>query len=159
MNRIEQILQNEKFIKIMSDIEKYETDRKFCLHGIDHGIDVARICYILALEEKLDIDKEVIYAMALLHDIGRVSEYEKGISHHEQGADMAGRLLREAGFDENDVKAICKAIEGHKHISEEGGELATLLFKADKLSRKCFACNMYEECYWKDELKNKTIIV
>ena len=37
--------------------------------------------------------------------------------------------------------------------------LEYVLYKADKLSRNCFACKMYDACYWTEETKNHTILV
>ena len=63
----------------MERINAKERDRKFCLHGIEHSLDTARIGYISILENGLPIDKELFYAAALLHDTGRYS----GMPHHE----------------------------------------------------------------------------
>ena len=38
--------------------------------------NVARLMYIYALEEHLELPKELIYAAALLHDIGRAQQYQ-----------------------------------------------------------------------------------
>ena len=66
----------------MSVITKKELNRKFCCHNIEHSLDVARIGYIMILEQNLNIDKELFYAAALLHDAGRYS----GTPHNESGA-------------------------------------------------------------------------
>ncbi len=43
----------------------------YCRHGLEHLLDVARISYIQVLEDGLDYDENVLYAAALLHDIGK----------------------------------------------------------------------------------------
>ncbi|MGI6684337.1 MAG: HD domain-containing protein [Bacillota bacterium] len=65
--------------------EQQEINREFCCHQMQHALDVARIYYILFLEKyqdgissdlknmSVDQTKELIYATALLHDIGRWS--------------------------------------------------------------------------------------
>lgn len=157
MDKITRLMSNEIYRQYMDSIRKNERQRRFCLHGIDHSLDVARIAYIINLEEGLGFDKECIYAMALLHDIGRAKEYEKGVSHHKAGADIAKTLLMESGFDEELTAGICRAIGSHKHDS--GDEpLGRLLYKADKLSRCCFNCAASDDCYWDDSQKNKNII-
>lgn len=65
MNRIENILSDDSYKSYISDIENKEKNRKFCCHGMEHCLDVARIAYIINLEEKTGIDKDLIYAAAL----------------------------------------------------------------------------------------------
>ena len=158
MEKIDRLLKNGIFVQNMQLIEEYEKNRQFCLHGIEHSLDVARICYIICLENQLGYSKELIYAMALLHDIGRALEY-KGLGvHHEEGARLAESILREAGFNADETDRIVDAILCHKMSQEPDGSLRWLLFKADKLSRSCHSCRMYRECYWSEELKNKTVV-
>ncbi|MDE6025933.1 MAG: HD domain-containing protein [Lachnospiraceae bacterium] len=157
MDKINKILDNEKFKYYINYIEGMEADRSFCLHGMEHSLDVARIAYIISLENNMGTDKELIYAMALLHDIGRAVEYKDGSPHHKAGADIAGGILADAGFSEVDIQDICSAIACHKKEHPEAG-LAGLLYRADKLSRRCFECKAYKDCYWDDDMKNKFII-
>ena len=83
MERINKIFKHELFVENLSKIKKYEKDRIFCRHGIEHLLDVARIGCIYLAEYKLqnghvlsDIIDEYIYAAALLHDLGRAEQYE-----------------------------------------------------------------------------------
>ncbi len=158
MKKIDDLLNNSKFKQHMDTFNSAETGRRFCLHDLGHLLDVARICHIINLEEGLDYNKEVIYAMALLHDIGRNSTYEKEMSHHEAGVLLAGEILNEIGFCEDEIGLICDAIRKHKDASHmHKDSLSYILYKADKLSRNCFDCKVYDECYWKEEIKNKSI--
>ncbi len=157
MNRIENILSDDSYKSYISDIENKEKNRKFCCHGLEHCLDVARIAYIISLEEKTGIDKELIYAAALLHDIGRAAEYRDGSPHHETGAEIAEEILSHTGFNPGEIKTICHAITCHKSESDGDG-LSSLLYRADKLSRCCFRCGAYDECYWDEAMKNKTIL-
>lgn len=160
MDKIDRLLKNELYISCMDRIKKAENERIFCLHGMEHSLDVARICYITSLERGLNIDKEVIYAMALLHDIGRCVEYESNISHHEAGEPIARQILGECGFSGSDVAIICDAIASHKSKSDDcDNALKELLFTADKLSRNCFSCEASDKCYWPLEQKNKSITI
>lgn len=86
MERVDKILAHPEFQVYMRRIREQERTRVFCLHGIEHSLDVARIGYIKNLEQGLSFRQDVIYAMALLHDIGRCEEYASGKSHHEAGA-------------------------------------------------------------------------
>ena len=145
----------------MAGIERAEENRLFCLHDTEHSLAVARIAYIINLENELGYDKECIYAMALLHDIGRCREYEEGIPHHEAGSVLAFDILKACDFSEEEIYDITSAISNHKKLSKDTSrrELKYILYKADKLSRNCFECKMYNECYWDEEKKNQTIII
>ncbi len=161
MDKIDLILNNAIFKEHLNRINEAEIDRIYCLHGMAHLLDVARISYIINLEEGLNYDKEVVYAMALLHDIGRNLEYSKGMSHHQVGGDIALGILKDVGFNDGDCQKICDAIKGHKELKNDGDKtsLDYLLYKADKLSRNCFSCKAYESCYWEESKKNKSITV
>ena len=160
MLRIDKILNNNTYNQCMAYIEKAEENREFCLHNLEHSMDVARIAYIINLEENLGFEKECIYAMALLHDIGRCREYEFNEAHHEAGRIIAADILKECGFSEAEIYEITSAIASHKNIAKDVNkkELKYILYRADKISRNCFECKMYDECYWEEEKKNKTII-
>lgn len=161
MKRIDDVLANATFQEHLSRINEAETDRIYCLHGIEHLLDVARISYIINLEDGLGYGKDVVYAMALLHDIGRNLEYQQGMSHHEVGGDMAYEILKKSSFDEEECQMICQAIKKHNElqVGEDEKSLNYLLYKADKLSRNCFNCKAYDSCYWEESKKNKGIIV
>ncbi len=170
MERINKIFKHELFVENLSKIKKYEKDRIFCRHGIEHLLDVARIGCIYLAEYKLqkghvlsDIIDEYIYAAALLHDLGRAEQYEKGIPHEQTGAVLARTILLDCDFDEKEADIISRAILQHSHgqsdIARKGGCLADILYKADKASRCCFSCDAYAICKWSEEEKNKEIII
>ena len=153
------ILNNRTYKELMQRMSVMEKDRIFCLHGIEHSLDVARIGYILILENGLDISKELIYAAALLHDIGRVYEYEGESSHHIKGAVVAEQILSDCDCDKQDIALICDAIRCHKLVEKEETDLRYILYRADKLSRNCYACAAYDECYWDADMKNNSITI
>ena len=158
MERVTRILEDRFYRKQIKKIYESEYDREFCRHGFGHAVSVARIAYILALEEKRKLRKDVIYAAALLHDIGRYTQEEKTMSHHEAGAVVAADVLRRAGYTEAECTEICEAIRAHKEPEDSIGTLAAVLYRADKLSRNCFLCDAREECYWPENRKNRTIL-
>ncbi len=63
-------------------------------------MDVARIAYILSVDGAYAISKEIIYAAALLHDIGKWKQYEDGTPHEKASADLAEQILEASGFSE-----------------------------------------------------------
>lgn len=158
MERIDKILNHDLFITQLRKNEEAEKNRAFCRHDMGHFLDVARIAMILNLREHLEIGEEMIYAAALLHDIGRHLQYEKGIPHEQASAEIAPQILRDCGFNEKETDVIVTAIRLHrtKEIACEPS-LSGILYRADKAGRACFACKMEKECDWKADKKNLTI--
>ena len=121
-------------------------------HTIEHFIDVSKIAYIMVLEEGLKVSKDVIYAIGLLHDIGRVRQYEEGIHHDIASVEMSREILKETSFIEEEINTILNGIANHR--KESDNKLEEIIYKADKLSRQCFNCKAEKECYWSSEKKN-----
>ena len=152
MNNIDVIMNNKLYKEALEKLSEYEKDREFCNHTIEHFIDVSRIAYIMALEEKLSVSKEVIYAIGLLHDIGRVKQYEEGIHHDIASVEMSREILKETNFTEYEIDTILNGIANHR--KESDNKLEEIIYKADKISRQCFNCKAEKECYWSSEKKN-----
>ena len=89
MERVNAICRHKLWRESVDEIARLEQDRVFCRHDRTHFLDVARLAYIENLERGLGVDKELIYAAALLHDIGRHLQYAKNIPHDEAGAQLA----------------------------------------------------------------------
>lgn len=157
MKKAEAILRDETYLSLMEKISEREKDREFCRHGISHSLDVARIAYILNLEREYGFDRELIYGMALLHDIGRACCGEESVSHRISGLSEAESILQRAGYPEKEREAVLHAIQNHGDFEEKDRSLDSLLFEADKLSRNCFICPVREDCYWEEARKNKTV--
>ena len=152
MNRIDAILHHPSFVEALERTAEHEKDRVFCKHGMDHLIDVARIAYTLSLEMGLGADKEAIYAAALLHDLGRALQYENGTPHEQESARIAASILPECGYGEPDTAMILDAILSHRTANGEKPGFSGLMYRADKLSRRCFDCAARDDCDW--EMKN-----
>ncbi len=147
------IIENDLFKKTIKAIEEKEKNRIFCRHGIDHCLDVARIAYILALENNLNINKDIIYSAALLHDTGRAFD---DTDHDIKGAELAEQILTQCGYI-NNIAEIKNAILNHRKNTTALNNLSDILSKADKLSRRCFDCKAKQKCYWSEERRNKNI--
>lgn len=145
MQRIESILNNPEFQAHLFKNHQAETNRIYCRHDLTHFLDVSRIAVILSLEEKLDIDKEIIYASSLLHDIGRWMEYENGADHAAASVELAAEILRQCRFSDPETAEILAAIGGHRD-QRDPSPLGGILFRADKLSRNCSSCNARGSC-------------
>lgn len=158
MDRIDNILKHDLFLYHLRANEAAEAQRCFCRHNMVHFLDVARIAMILNLEENLDLNKEWIYAAALLHDLGKHIQYEDGTPHEKASGEIAPQILSECGFDDKETDVIICAILSHRDNSvAEEKNLRGILYRADKASRACFSCEVQEECNWKDGKKNLAI--
>lgn len=158
MERVNRIIRHPLWKGALQQIEGFEAERIFCRHDLDHFLHVARIAYIENLEQSLDLSKEVIYAAALLHDIGRGMQYEKGILHEEASAALARGILTDCGFCEMEIEMIIDAITAHRcPDAAKGYDLAGIFYRADKNSRNCFHCKAEAECNWSREKKNTYI--
>lgn len=183
MDRLDRILHHPLFIQYMQANTVCEKERVFCRHDMAHVTDVARIAYILFLEQRQVLDgekasgraagvlsenilhgkstvycKELIYAAALLHDIGRHVQYKTGKKHAEAGAELAPEILRDCGFEASEIAQIVSAIAAHgDKTSMEEASLNAILAKADQLSRACYRCEAAAQCNWSAERKNTTL--
>lgn len=145
MKKINSILQNTKFLLYLQKNIAAEKERIYCHHDTAHFLDVSRIAYIISLEEKLNIDKEIFYAAGLLHDIGRWMEYENGIDHAVASKQLAEEILKECEFNESETVEILNAIEAHRNRGQMS-ILGDILYRADKLSRNCLLCSARITC-------------
>lgn len=132
-----------------------EEGRRFCHHDMGHFLDVARLAMIFNLQEGLPLQEEMIYAAALLHDIGRWRQYEDGTPHEKASALLAPEILAESGFTEEEAGQILTAILDHRNAAvRQDRTLSGILYRADKMSRSCFCCEAEAECDWKGDKKN-----
>ena len=170
MKRVNEIYDHPVFQEKFRALQEAEKDRLFCKHTLEHLIDVARLMYLFALEQELVVSKEVIYALALMHDIGRLDQIEKGIPHEQAGADLCDVILPDCGFTKAETDMIKAAILQHRNqnrnhnrnqeksaAADENNLYQELLYRADKKSRNCFACEMQNECNWEKENMNLEI--
>jgi len=158
MERINRIIGDPRYRACIDKNAEAERDRIFCKHDPAHFMDVARIGQLINLEEAYGLSEEMIYAAALVHDIGRFRQYEDGTPHEEASALLAPEILTASGFDEKETGVIIDAVRHHRDgaIKEERS-LRGILYRADKLSRACYLCAAESMCNWKAEKKNLLI--
>lgn len=163
MDRVNEIWKHPLYQKYYARIEELEQNRVFCRHQMPHLLDVARIAYIRNLEDDMGFAKDVVYAAAVLHDIGKALQYEARIPHELAGVDIAEQILAdlpaEAAYTTDEKRMILTAIKGHRRLREDPEPLEKLLYESDKASRMCFACPAEAQCDWSREKKNMEIKV
>lgn len=154
MERLNRIIKSAEFEEIIEGIAHYEQKREFCSHTMEHFFAVARICYILVLEEytlsglfEKGLSKELIYTAGILHDIGRLEEYKTGVDHAAVGAKTAQKFLEKNGYSETEIELVTAAVSEHRELPNKPTYLGGKLFEADKMSRSCYSCAAAEKCY------------
>ena len=160
MERVHKIYTHPLWKLHMDQLREAEKERIFCKHGIEHLLDVARIAYIENLEKNCHIAKELIYAAALLHDIGRYAQYSQGISHETAGIEIASEILKNCEFKREEQNQILVAIADHRNEETKWDEsLGGFIYRADKQSRMCGFCRASSQCNWDETKKNYVIKV
>ncbi|HHV64669.1 MAG TPA: HD domain-containing protein [Peptococcaceae bacterium] len=109
----------------------------YAAHDLDHTERVTNLCLYLA-EGEPGIDLEVLIPAALLHDIARRIEDEDPtgeVDHALLGAEMAGEILQDLGYEKSLIEKIKYCIKAHRFRSGTAPETseAKILFDADKL--------------------------
>lgn len=170
MKRVNRIYHHPLYQKHFTELQATEKDRIFCNHTMEHFLDVARLMYIYNLEAQTALPKELIYAAALLHDIGRNEQYQIGTPHEQAGCKIAEIIMAECAFSSDEIRMVQYAIASHRNSTAQtrdersdvstplGVLLSDYLYRADKQSRNCFSCRAFAECNWSAQKKNMEII-
>ena len=171
MKRVNRILNHVLFRECLRQIEEAERERIYCGHDMGHFLDTARLAWIANLEKGLGLNKETVYAAALLHDIGRAKQYACGTPHDAASVELIRQIMPECGFSPGETEEVAAAVEGHSRsrrtaVLGTGGQsrrtaaadarkyLGNILREADHASRNCFDCDVRESCNWTDDRKN-----
>lgn len=175
MKFTEKLLKHPEFLRLQKRVEQIEQDRIYCHHELSHALDVCRMAWMMYLEDQmqekfesgledsvnLQEKKDQFYVTGLLHDIGRVAQYETGEHHSEAGMRIAKQLLSEIGYPEEWMSETLQIVGVHHGREEENAETGVMEYyirRADHLSRNCFLCEAADSCKWSDEERNQTII-
>ncbi len=102
-----------------------------------HTLDHTRRVYALSIRigRELGADLKILGAAALLHDIGRPLESERGVSHSKLSGEMARDILSRLDFREAEIERVVDAIRTHRfseHLEPNSLE-GEILSDADKL--------------------------
>ncbi|ADL13289.1 HD domain-containing protein [Acetohalobium arabaticum] len=168
MERLNKIIDSQEYNSYLQKNHQREQDRIFCRHTWQHFIAVARITYLLILEEELAEElltkwqleekndlKEIVYTAAMLHDIGRWKQYDTGQDHAAVSAKLAVDLLEKYRYTALEKEIILTAIKEHRGKPDSDKSiLGCLLCRGDNLSRNCRECFAREKC---KSVKNPTI--
>lgn len=178
MKNSNKVLKHPIFIQFLQDIKAIEADRIYCHHELEHAMDVARLAWIYYLEgmaattvssgdkkcclneeSSLAELKDFIYTASLLHDIGRVAQYQTGVHHSISGLEPAKRIMEEIEIPSEWVPQILDIIAEHGNDPDQSEKnVGYYIAKADHDCRLCFSCSAYDSCKWTEDEKNNSIV-
>lgn len=125
---------NAKHKELMNIVQK---ELSCSAHSLDHVLRVYNLCVYLSKYEN-DVDVDILYPAALLHDIARVKESADktgNTDHAVLGSQMAEDILINMNYSQDNIDKIKHCIVTHRFRSgnEPQSIEAKVLFDADKL--------------------------
>ena len=104
MDTVTRLIQHPLYKEKYDALQAYEKERLYCRHDMRHFMRVAQIADQIARENGLSFSAEEITLVALLHDIGRIMQYQNNISHAEASASFVRDILLSLGYDDKKQK-------------------------------------------------------
>jgi HD domain len=118
-----------------------ETVRKFAQEhfknpacGYSHSVRDYVLARQLANSDHVQLDDDVLYAAAYLHDMAAFAPWEKvGVDHADQAATIVDSVLKDTGFPMSKIDAVRGTIRTHMFDRDPLGPEALYLHDADAL--------------------------
>lgn len=102
--------------------------------GYSHSQRDYAVAKALAGEDSVNLDDDVLFAAAYLHDIAAFPAYAKdGVDHADQAVELVGPILKDAGFPLAKLGAVQSAIRTHMYFRDPETPEARYLHDADAL--------------------------
>jgi len=102
--------------------------------GYSHTVRDYSLARDLAKEDHVQLDDDVLFAAAFLHDIAAFSPWEnEKLDHSDVGADVVAKILQGTGFPMTKLEAVRGAIRTHMYYRDPVGPEALYLHDADAL--------------------------
>lgn len=103
--------------------------------GVSHSERDYLLASRLAAESKLEVDTDVLFAAAFLHDVGAFDGWRKdGVDHTDRAAEVVPEILTGASFPTAKIAAVQEAVRNHMYYREAAqSPEAIVLHDADTL--------------------------
>jgi uncharacterized protein len=103
----------EQINKIEKEAKEYMAKHCFSGHDFSHVLRVFRLCNVISKDEHAD--RLILFASALLHDLGRGDELrDPKIDHAEKSAEISLPILEKVNFPKDKIPAVLYAIKVHR---------------------------------------------
>jgi uncharacterized protein len=104
--------------------------------GFDHSVRDYLLAKRLAAQDHVEINDDVLFAAAMLHDMGGFTPYAvDGVDHALRSTQVVEPVLKSAGFPAEEIEAVKSAILTHSYYCPERPQTseALVLHDADTL--------------------------
>ena len=102
--------------------------------GLSHSVRDYELAKELAAADQVNLDDDVLYAAAYLHDVAAFAPFRSSFADHEdEAARLVESLLADTGFPMSKIEAVRGAIRTHMYERDPLGPEATYLHDADAL--------------------------
>ena len=96
-----------------------QSNRMFPEHDLNHALRVKNLCLWINKKDALNLDKDILIAAALLHDIGYISDDSP--KHVESSIQFAKALLPKIKFERDKIPAVIMCIKNHDTVPGRQG--------------------------------------
>lgn len=102
--------------------------------GYSHSVRIHALALELAAEDGVDLDQDVMFAAALLHDVAAFPPWaDPKLDHADEAARIVEGLLAGTGFPMEQIEEVGSAIRTHMYDRDPVGPEARYLHDADAL--------------------------
>lgn len=123
------------FINYVKQVSKRPENKLSESFYTEHILVVKK--YALLLGKFYHIDTGLLRVAALLHDVSAMLDYQSILIHNIKSAEIAGNLLKQNGYQEEEIEIVKKCIE--KHVvplkESEGDIYSVILSNADAMAQ------------------------
>mgnify|MGYP001464650569 CR=1 FL=1 len=124
----EAIINSKLREKIYNDFSE-KLDEKYLYHNLDHTKRVVKSAIKIGDSYELSDDQwKVLLTACLLHDFGFIKSH---INHEETGAEIAGSILIEYGYNQDQINSIKSLILVTKAIAIPNNNLESIIRDSD----------------------------
>ena len=114
--------------KIHKDFSE-KLDKKYIYHNLDHTKRVVKSAIKIGASYDLSEEQwKVLITACLLHDFGFIKSH---IKHEETGADIAGSILTEYGYNQDQIKSVKSLILVTEAIAIPNNKLESIIRDSD----------------------------
>jgi len=93
--------------------------RMFPEHDLSHAIRVKNLCLYINKKDSLRLDKDILIAVAMLHDLGYISDDSP--NHAESSIQFAKALLPKVKFPRHKITSVVACIKHHDFVPGREG--------------------------------------